>query len=92
MCNKSGERFPESIDVTGPRRALSRDELRMKRAILDLMADGPLTVPEVAGALGITPFEAMWWMMGYVRYGYIAPTGEVTDDGYHRYGLRGEGE
>ncbi len=90
MHGKSEERFPERIDVTGPRRALARDELRMKRVILDLLGDAPMTVPEVAVALGIPPFEAMWWMMGYVRYGYIAPTGEVTGDGYHRYGLRRE--
>lgn len=90
MHDESEERFPESVDVTGPRRALARDELRMKRVILDLLGDGPRTVSEVAEAIGIPPFEAMWWMMGYVRYGYIVPTGEVTDDGYHRYDLRRE--
>jgi DNA-binding IclR family transcriptional regulator len=59
----------------------------MKRVILDLLADGPRTVPELAEALGIPRHEAMWWMMGYVRYGSIAPTGEVTDDGYYTYRL-----
>ena len=84
------DRFPESVDVSGPRRALSRDELWMKKTILGLLAGGPRTVPEVAAALGLPPHEVMWWMMGYVRYGYVSPTGEVIGDGYHRYMLTGE--
>ncbi len=86
------DRFPESVDVSGPRRALSRDEPWMKKTILELLAGGPRTVPEVAAALHLPPHEVMWWMMGYVRYGSISPTGEVTGDGYHRYGLPREDE
>lgn len=87
MVNSKGDRFPESAAIAGYRTVVSRKEPGMKRKILDSLEDGPKTVPEVAELLGIPLHEAMWWMMGYVRYGYVSPTGDVTEDGYYRYAL-----
>lgn len=81
------ERFPENINVIGYKRDLSTREPGMRKAILEVLKEGPKTIPEVAKALGIKTNEAMWWMMGYNRYGYIAPTGEENDDGYFEYKL-----
>lgn len=87
MHEESKDRFCEDAGIYGERLVLSRREHGMRRRILDFLREGPRTVPEVARGLGIQPHEAMWWMMGYVRYGYVSPTGEVTDDGYHKYAL-----
>jgi len=87
----SDDRFSRDTGISGERLVLSRREHGMRRRILGMFREGPRTVPEVAEDLGIEPHEAMWWMMGYVRYGHLSPTGEVTDEGYHKYALT-EGE
>jgi hypothetical protein len=80
-------RFKESVEISGYRRELSRRELGMRRRILEILRDGPKTVPETAEALGLTSHETMWWMMGFVSYGYVAPSERAGDDGYYRYRL-----
>jgi predicted Rossmann fold nucleotide-binding protein DprA/Smf involved in DNA uptake len=79
------DRFPESREITGNRLEVSRREFEMRTRILDALEAGPLTVPEVANALGMPAHEVMWWVMGYVKYGYVAATEEVTEDGYYKY-------
>jgi hypothetical protein len=60
----------------------------MGERILDLFrAGGPKTIPEIAAALGVTTHEATWWTMGYVRYGYLRATEEVTEEGYFKYSI-----
>jgi hypothetical protein len=83
--NADDRRFGGSIEISGYRWELSRMELGMKRAFLDLLRDGPRTVPEIAGELGITEHEAMWWMMGFVRYGYVTVSERANEDGYFTY-------
>ncbi|MDD4857069.1 MAG: MarR family transcriptional regulator [Candidatus Krumholzibacteria bacterium] len=85
MSDQFENRFPESAAIRGEQRQIARQEFAMRKRILELLSGGSKTVPEVAHALGLKPHEAMWWMMGYVRYGYVRPTGEVTDEGYDRY-------
>jgi hypothetical protein len=88
---ESADRFRGDRGISGERLVLSRREHGMRRRIISILRQGPRTIPELAEGLGIESHEAMWWMMGYVRYGYVSPTGEVTDEGYHRYSLT-EGE
>lgn len=87
MDSIKDDRFPESATIAGYRTVLSRREPGMKRKILACLANGPKTVPEVAESLEIPLHEVMWWMMGYVRYGAVVPTGDVTEDGHGRYAL-----
>jgi len=81
------ERFPESVAVSGERRETARREYTMRRKILEIFRGGPRTIPEVAAALGVPTHQATWWIMGYVRYGQLAATEEITEDGYYRYRL-----
>jgi hypothetical protein len=85
-------RFLESTRVSGYRRELARGELGMKKRILAALSGGPKTVPEVADALGVTTHEAMWWMMGLVRYGYVSPSERANEDGYFAYRIAGSEE
>lgn len=92
MSEQGDRRFERSVEISGYRRKLSRNELGMKRLVLECLADGPKTVPEIAAALGVTTHEAMWWVMGFVRYGYISPSERADADGYYTYEAVGEGE
>jgi predicted Rossmann fold nucleotide-binding protein DprA/Smf involved in DNA uptake len=66
-------------------REVVRDEQVMRRRILAALADGPLTVPEIAVVLERPTHEVMFWVMGLRKYGWLAEIKEVTDEGYYRY-------
>lgn len=66
-------------------REVIREEMLMRDKIVDILRDGPRTVPEIAQVLGSPSCEVMLWVMGMRKYGYVSETGEVTDDGYHKY-------
>ena len=88
MKDDSRERFPESVAISGRKRETARQEFAVRVRILDLLREkGPLTVPEVAQALGIAPQDATWWLMGYVRYSKVKASEKADDDGYYRYAL-----
>lgn len=65
-------------------REIVREEPLMRRRILEVLAEGPRTVPEVAAAIDAPSDEVMFWMMGMRKYGYLVEQ-ELTDDGYYRY-------
>ena len=66
-------------------REIVRDEQVMRRRVLAALADGPLTVPELATALERPSHEVVFWVMGLRKYGWLAEIKEVTDEGYFRY-------
>ena len=66
-------------------REVVRDEQVMRRRILAVLADGPLTVPEIAVVVERPSHEVMFWVMGLRKYGWLAEIKEVTDEGYYRY-------
>ena len=67
-------------------REIVREEHAMRGPILEALAGGPLTVPEIAAAIGCPADEAMFWVMGLRKYGWLAEEKQVTEDGYFRYG------
>ena len=66
-------------------REVVRDEQVMRRRILEVLADGPLTIPEIAAAMERPTHEVVFWVMGLRKYGWLAEDKEVNDDGYYRY-------
>ena len=66
-------------------REIIREEPSMHRPILDAVAAGPLTVPEIAGAIGRPADEVLFWVMGMRRYGKLVELGDAAGD-YFRYG------
>jgi hypothetical protein len=85
VSDNADKRFPESDSIKGERRQTARQEYTMRAKMLETLRGGPKTIPEIAAALSIAPHEATWWLMGYVRYGFIAATEETTDEGYYKY-------
>lgn len=73
-------------------REVIREEMLMRDKIVDILKNGPQTVPQIAQNLGYPSSEVMYWVMGMRKYGFVSETGEVTDEGYHKYKLAaGEG-
>jgi hypothetical protein len=66
-------------------REVVRDEQVMRRRILEVLADGPLTIPEIAAAVERPTHEVMFWVMGLRKYGWVGEIKEVNDDGYFPY-------
>jgi predicted Rossmann fold nucleotide-binding protein DprA/Smf involved in DNA uptake len=66
-------------------REIVREEPVMRARILAALHDGPLTIPEIAAAIGAPAHEVVFWIMGMRRYGWIAEIKGATVDGYFQY-------
>ncbi len=66
-------------------REVIREEPFMRSRILDFCAEEAHTVPEIAQAIGRPSHEAMFWVMGMRRYGWIRELKDATPEGYFRY-------
>jgi hypothetical protein len=66
-------------------REIVREESFMRARILEVLADGPHTIPEIAVALGRPAHETVFWVMGMRRYGQVRDVKEAAVDGYFRY-------
>lgn len=83
-----------STPVTGPPeprlrpvREVIRDEQSMRAPILNALGHGPLTIPQIAEALGKPAREVTIWVMGLRKYGWVMEIKEVDDEGYFPYAL-----
>jgi DNA-binding IclR family transcriptional regulator len=65
-------------------REVIRDEPLVRDRLLELLADGPLGVPELALRAGLPEDEVMVWVMGMRKYGYVAEQ-DQSGDGSFRY-------
>jgi DNA-binding IclR family transcriptional regulator len=66
-------------------REVIREEAVWRPRILAALAGGPLTVPEIAEAVGAPRHEVVFWVMGMRRYGWLAEIKGSDSDGYVRY-------
>ena len=66
-------------------REVIREEPVMRVRILEALREGPLTVPEIATAIGAPAHEVVFWVMGMRRYGWVADIKGNTIDGYFQY-------
>jgi hypothetical protein len=71
-------------------REIIREEPLMHRPILQALAAGPLTVPEIADTIGRPADEVLFWVMGMRRYGKLVAEPDPTDEGYFRYEISPE--
>jgi hypothetical protein len=66
-------------------REVVREEPMMRARILEALADGPLTVPQIAEAIAAPTHEVVFWVMGLRRYGWLAEIKSSVADGYFQY-------
>jgi hypothetical protein len=73
--------------MTGHRdpREVIREEPVMRARILAAIETEAHTVPDIAAAIGVPAHEALVWVMGMRRYGYVREVKGSDDDGYFRY-------
>lgn len=72
-------------------REVIREEMTMHGVIKAALADGPLTVPDLAESIGHPAEEVLYWVMGMRRYGHLVEFPDDDDEGYFPYGLPGKG-
>jgi predicted Rossmann fold nucleotide-binding protein DprA/Smf involved in DNA uptake len=70
-------------------REVIREEPVMRARILAALAEGPLTIPEIARAIDAPTHEVVFWVMGMRRYGWLAEIKGATVDGYFQYARTG---
>lgn len=66
-------------------REVVREESLMRDRLLRLLAQGALTVPELAGSAGMPTDEVMVWVMTMQRYGYVKVGRGPDSEGYFHY-------
>jgi len=77
-----------SAALRNPREVI-REEPLMHRPILAALETAPLTVPEIAEAVGHPAHEVLYWVMGMRRYRLLVEVPDSDDDGYFRYSIAG---
>jgi len=66
-------------------REVMREEPVMRPRILAALKAGPLTVPQIAEAVGSPSHEVVFWVMGMRRYGWLEEIKGSDADGYFQY-------
>jgi predicted Rossmann fold nucleotide-binding protein DprA/Smf involved in DNA uptake len=66
-------------------REVVREEPVMRARILAALSDGPLTVPQIATAVGAPTHEVLLWVMGMRRFGWLSEIKGSGADGYFQY-------
>ena len=66
-------------------REVIREEPIMRRLILEAVGHEPHTVPDIAALIGVPAHEALVWVMGMRRFGYLREVKGVDADGYFCY-------
>ncbi len=70
-------------------REVMREEPLMHAPILEAVAEGPLTIPEIAERIGAPAAEVVYWVMGMRRYGFLVENSDADDDGFFAYAATG---
>jgi len=70
-------------------REVDRDEQVMRAVLLEALNPGPMTIPELAAAIGHPTGEVVFWVMGLRKYGLVREIPEADDEGFFRYQLAG---
>ncbi len=71
-------------------REVIREEMSMHAAIRAALAAGPLSVPQIAEAIGRPTEEVVYWVMGMRRYGHLVELPD-DDEGWFPYALTTNG-
>jgi predicted transcriptional regulator len=72
--------------VTPEKRAWSKEQRDVTKAIREALKGGPRTIPEIAALARLPSPTVMWYVMAMKRYGKIAEAGQAGD--YYRYELK----
>lgn len=74
--------------ITRDTAEVMRDEMAIRDRILDLLSEEPLTIPEIAQALGYKTHEVVSWVMAMWNYKLVEETGKANSEGYYTYRVK----
>jgi hypothetical protein len=78
----------EKREVTQAAKDNLKHFIKIKKAILDALHEGDLTIEELTKKLNMPKHEVVYYLMSMVKYGYVQ-TGAVDDmDEYFSYKLK----
>ena len=91
-AKKLAEQLKKLNELRGPVPVELRDRVaaqnRATKAVLDALAAGPKTAPEIAAAAGLSNDKAIWYVAALRKYGRIADVPGKGD--WPKYELKGE--
>ncbi len=67
----------------------TKEFMKIRKAIAKALSDGPKTIPQIAKIMGLPLADVTYNVMTCRKYGYIEETGEISEDDYHYYELKG---
>lgn len=69
--------------LTESKKAKTKEQRDVTKAIQEALKGGPRTVPEIAAQTGLPSHKVLWYVMALKKYGKIAEAGQAGD--YYRY-------
>jgi predicted Rossmann fold nucleotide-binding protein DprA/Smf involved in DNA uptake len=69
--------------LTDQKKAMTKEQRDLTKAIQQALKDGPRTAPEIAAQTGIPSHKVFWYVIALKKYGKIGEAGRAGD--YYRY-------
>ncbi len=79
----------QKFKVSEEKVAETREFMKIRKAIAKALSEGPKTIPQIAETMNLPLKDVTYNVMTCRKYGYIEETGEVSDDDYYFYELKG---
>ena len=76
MLKRLREQHAATVERT---QVLLKEQKRVQQEICKAIREKPMTVPEVADAIGMPANEVLWYMASFRRYGLIVEKGMCAD-------------
>jgi predicted transcriptional regulator len=77
MLKRLREQHAETVART---QALLKEQKRAQQEICRAIREKPMTVPEIAEAIGMPTNEVLWYVASFKKYGLIVEKGMCADD------------
>ena len=85
---KTAKYLKEKREVSQKTKDNHKEFIKIKKAILDALKDGALTIDQLTQKLNMAKHEVVYYLMSLVKYGFVQ-TGDVDDmDEYFSYKLK----
>jgi predicted Rossmann fold nucleotide-binding protein DprA/Smf involved in DNA uptake len=85
---KTIDHMKKRREVPAGLREQVKETARVEKAIREALAEGPLTVPAIAGKTGLPPDEVMYHLMTMRKFGRVEVVEDDDVDDYYEYTLK----
>ena len=78
----------EKYTVSEEAKAKAKKFIKLKKTILNTLKSGNKSIPQISKETNLSLDIVTYYLMTLRRYGFVAESGEITDDDYHLYKLQ----